>query len=122
MESEAMKRWGKLIDEKRLPYIRFMNQFNAQIDIKVMKLDEDIIQLRKGERVSAGFAQQKPQREMNNVPEKKEMFNPIIWYNGMLEIQMRMYPYSNNLATLFILSDLNSVCYSLDIHSVPYFV
>jgi hypothetical protein len=57
-----------------------MNQFNAQIDIKVMKLDEDIIQLRKGERVSAGFSQQKPQREMNNVPEKKEMFNPIIWY------------------------------------------
>jgi hypothetical protein len=35
---------------------------------------------------------------------------------------MRMYPYSNNLATLFILSDLNSVSYSLDIYSVPYCV
>jgi hypothetical protein len=103
MEDEAIKRWAvsekycflfvfgiiqsflylskqKLTDEKRYTYIRLMDQHNAEIEIKLKKIDEHVIKLREGKRVSAGFPRQNPPKEMDKVPEKKIMFNPVTWY------------------------------------------
>jgi hypothetical protein len=103
MEDEAIKRWAvsetyfflfvfgiipsllyvtkqKLTDEKRYSYIRLMDQHNAKIEIQLKKIDEDVIKLREGKRVSAGYPRQNPPKEMDKVPEKKLMFNPVTWY------------------------------------------
>jgi hypothetical protein len=69
----------KLTDDKRFTFIRLMDQHNAEIEIKIKKIDEDITKLRGGARVSAGFPRQIPKKEMDKVPDKKITFNPVTW-------------------------------------------
>jgi hypothetical protein len=70
----------KLTDDKRFTFIRLMDQHNAEIEIKIKKIDEDITKLRGGgAQVSTGFPRQIPKKEMDKVPDKKITFNPVTW-------------------------------------------